>query len=348
MLFIHEGNPGSGKSYDVQVRIQDQLKAGRVVYSNVDGHDDVNCRQAIAEMTGIAVADLRDKLVFLSDADVSRFWEVCKPGSFIVIDEIHKFFNSREWSSDVNKSFSSWCSTHRHEGFDLCMITQRASKIDSQARSMCEWRYFYRRINFFGSMFKKGYLIYCYASDDVKAMSVKRAEYDVRYFRCYHSYKGNVLEKTVVKNVNLFKHPAFYALGFCVCLFAYFFSQSSFAQGDILMLNHSSEKLSSALASGVVPSLGAAEAPQKSTGQPPPAGSGGGPVVVAEVSPAPAVPAVVWLPVSGYLATESGQKFVYVGNYRLSTWVQLTEDKRLVAVFPSGLPPQILALATAG
>lgn len=329
MLFCHEGNPGSGKSYDIQVRIVDQLAAGRKVYTNIDGHDDQNCRQAIAELSGLTRRQLDEKLIFLTDDQVGKFWEIAEPGSFIVIDEIHKWFNSRDWSGERNRAFADWCSTHRHQGYDLCMITQRINKVDRQASSMVEWRYFYRRLNFFGSLFKNGYLIYVYSGDDPKPIKQPtKCTYDVRYFKCYHSYKGNVIEKKVVKNVNLLRHPIFYALALCVVLVGYFFSKSSFRHGDILGVGATTKKIEEAAAAV----QGVQATPTGPAHQ-----------IAAAAAPASAGSAApIWLPVSMYLTTSDGREFVHVGRYRLENWLTISEDKRLVLVSPIGLPPQVL------
>lgn len=337
MIFIHEGNPGAGKSYDVQSRILDQLKAGRVVYSNIDGHNDRKCRMAISEITGLSKTDLDKQLIYLDDSQLPEFWKHCADGSFIVLDEIHKFFNARDWSTERNRAFADWCSTHRHQGYDLCMITQRQNKIDGQARSMTEWRYFYRKLNFFGSMFKKGYLVYCYSGDDAKPLSVKKCSYDARIFKCYHSYKGNAIEKKVVTNANILRHPAFYALALVVVVTGYFFSQSTFIDGDVLGVAKAKQKIENASATlkggTTQPAEAVPDAQAKAVG------GEVQPVGLAMTSERQ----TVVLPVNMYAKKADGEQFVYVGRYRLPSWLWLSPDQHFVKVYVDEMPPAVLA-----
>jgi hypothetical protein len=197
---------------------------------------------------------------------------------------------------------------------------------------MLEWRYFYRKLNFFGNLFKNGYLVYCYSGDDQKPLSVKKCSYDVRYFKCYHSYKGNAIEKQPVKNANILKHPIFYGLGLVLLLFGYFFSQSTFKDGDILGVGKQTAKIDAAIKS--VKSPGQVIKVAQAT-------AAGGEVQSTPYSGRTSSD-FVWLPVSIYMQKEDGSEVVMVGRFRLPQWLTISEDKRLVLVDRVGIPPQIL------
>jgi len=348
MIFLHEGNPGSGKSYDAVRRIIEVLKTGRKVYTNIDGLEKPEKRAAIAALVGIDPPLLDSLLVHLNEKETETFWTFCDHGSFIIIDEIHKWFNSRDWGKEGNRSFSDWASTHRHYGYDLCMLTQRASKVDTQVRSLCEWRYFYRRLNMFGSLFHSGYLCYIYSGDDSKPLSTKRYSYDPKIFKCYDSYKGNAIEKKVVNAPNILRHPVFIILCLVFAATAYLFSQSTFASGDILGVSRAKEKIDATMA-GIASGNKPAGSSVGATSPVAPLGEGAGQVTVAGDPGRPPIPPhelpkFVWLPVSAYVSAP-GREIVMVGKYRLSSWLRLSDDSLLVLVDARNVPAPVLSAA---
>lgn len=244
MIIIHEGVPGSGKSYDSVRKIIDALKNSRIVYTNIDGVNSDTCREALSSLTGLTRDALSSQLIHLEHGQITSFWSFCEPGSFIVIDEAQLYFNSRDWSKTENREFGNWASTHRHHGYDLLLITQRSERIDSAVRSLAEFRYRYRKLNIFGNMVKKGYLVYTYCGDDTKPLgSPYKRTYQSEIFPCYQSYQGDASEKRVVKNPNIFKHPIFYFAGFLLVAAIWSFSKSSFATGDPLGYNNLASKI---------------------------------------------------------------------------------------------------------
>lgn len=237
MIICVAGTPGAGKTYDITKKIMDNLRLGRVVYTNIDGFDDSAIRQAQKVYCGLDDWDYETRMIFLDKEKSRYFWRFCKPGSLIVIDEIHKYFNSRDWQSPENREFVDWASTHRHEGFDLIMITQALEKVDKQARSLVEWTYFYRKVNYFGALIKNKFQMFSYIGDDDrgKAFAQKIKSYDNKIFKCYKSYvTEDVKEQGFMKHVNVLRHPVFFVLPVLVvlCLYLIFF-KSSIGTGDI-------------------------------------------------------------------------------------------------------------------
>lgn len=225
---VFEGTPGSGKTYDAVKKISDNLRLGRTIYTNIDGMDDPDCKKVLKSISGLDDYQFATKFHILTKEQCYHFWDddICEKGSLIVIDEAHKWFNSRNWKSKENQAFSDWCSTHRHYGFDVILITQRIEKIDSQARSCVEWTSRYKKINFLGNLMNgiaKSYVVYLYSGDDTSdCMSKSVRRYDSRIFRCYQSYAASdIKERDIQKHTNIFKHPVFISIPLSIvfCIF---------------------------------------------------------------------------------------------------------------------------------
>jgi zona occludens toxin (predicted ATPase) len=218
-------------------KLTDNLRIGRRIYTNIDGIDAPECLEMIKSVCNLSDAELTDRLHILDREQTQSFWLHVQDGSLIILDEVHKFFSNRNWASQTNVDFCEWASTHRHNGFDVVLITQDIEKIDKHARSLIEWTYFFRKINFFGKAIQKKYLCYAYAGDDHNGQPQAKniRAYDVKIFRCYKSYvASDIKELGFMSHVNLLKHPIFYAIPVVLSVTLYmFFSQSSFASGDV-------------------------------------------------------------------------------------------------------------------
>ncbi len=236
MIIALTGTPGSGKTYDAVRKIINNLMMGRVVFTNVEGMNDPLCLEMIKVVTGLSDCALADRLHFFEEEQLADFWNHVIPGAMIVLDEVQNIFSSREWQSQKNLGFNSWASTHRHNGFDVFLITQNIMRLDTAVRALVEWTYVYRKVNFFGSLVKKSYLRHAYGGEDVRgaALGKNTRIYQDHIFRCYKSYvAADVKEIGVMKHVNVLKHPIFYAIPLIFSAFLYFFSQSGFVSGDL-------------------------------------------------------------------------------------------------------------------
>lgn len=251
MIIGFVGTPGSGKTYDAVKKILENLRRGRVVCTNIDGMDDPICQRLIKDRLNIPDDEFDKQFIFLSRDDVESFWIprkvnagtemeyetlIAPAGSLIVLDEVHKNFSNRDWSSDKNKGFAEWASTHRHQGYDVMLITQDIEKVDKHVRSLLEWTYFYRKVNFLGSLVTQKYIRYSYVGDDHhgKPVATNTYTYDKEVFRCYKSYvTKDAKEVGFMTHVNVLKHPLFFALPIVFGYAIYSFSQSSFVSGDL-------------------------------------------------------------------------------------------------------------------
>jgi zona occludens toxin len=108
------GLPGNGKTlYAVSTVFEMAEKEGRTVYQN--GIPDLTLPHQVLE-------------------DPKKWYEV-PDGSIILIDECQRTFVNRNSSSAVPKYVSEF-ETHRHHGFDIFLITQRPSLVDSHVRAL--------------------------------------------------------------------------------------------------------------------------------------------------------------------------------------------------------------------
>ena len=240
------GTPGSGKSYDAVAKIVDNLRMGRRIYTNIRGMNDFNCLQQIQMLTGLSDSHLLCYLNFLTDEEAKCFWDHVAPGSMIVLDEVQNIFNARDWAKKENGLFNAWASTHRHMGFDLLLITQSMQRLDTAVRSLVQFVYLYRKLDFFGKLFTKKYLVYAYADQEVTGPPLSKAvrTYDKRIFFCYQSYMfKDMKEQGIMKHVNVLNHPIFYAIPIVFGYFIYMAFQSGMLRGDLFGANKQFDKL---------------------------------------------------------------------------------------------------------
>ena len=240
MIIGFTGTPGSGKTYEAVKKILDNLRMGRVVYTNIDGIFDPECLEMIKSYCGLsdlALTRLLRPIVSPTDKDpIHDFWMHIEPGCLVVLDEIHKWFSNRDYREEKNIQFGYWASTHRHNGFDVVLITQNIDRVDIAVRSLLEWNYVFRKVNFLGSAVKRKYLCYAYGGDDTsgRPLSTSTRTYNPAVFRCYKSYVSkDIKEMAIMQHVNVFKHPVFFLIPIALCASLYMFSKSSLATGDL-------------------------------------------------------------------------------------------------------------------
>lgn len=340
MITFFVGTPGSGKSYEAVKKVVDNLRLGRVVCTNIEGMDNKINQEYLKNLLGFDDFQFHTKFRFLSQADTMRFWKkekiieltrryddvsdtfqeiplefeehICPLGSLIILDEVHKHFNSRDWQSSANRELADWASTHRHDGYDVILITQKIDKVDKQTRSLAEFSYFFRKVNFFGGLVSSKYMKYGYTGDedDGKPVTTSTHSYDTKYFPCYQSYNAaNTKEVGFMTHVNILKHPIFLVIPVLIAFTMFmFFKKSSFASGDILgtkkIQEKHNQKVSAAPAPGqpIMKNISASRAHL---------------VIPASVS-LPAIPADAFarFPVSGSLQID-GKTFIMLNGFNV-------------------------------
>lgn len=237
MIIGYVGTPGSGKTYEAVMTILENLKKGRVIYTNVEGLEMPICREMIKNVCDLSDLAIERQLKILEPHQLEDFWNHIEPKCMVVIDEVQKVFSSRDWQSEKNRHFGFWASTHRHHGFDVILITQNPERVDSAVRGLFEWTYLFRKVNFFGGAVQKKYICYSYAGDDTHGQPLvkKIKNYHPLIFKCYKSYVADDVKEVSIRNhVNVLKHPIFFIIPIVFGITLYlFFGKSSFATGDL-------------------------------------------------------------------------------------------------------------------
>lgn len=237
MIIGFTGTPGSGKTYEAVKKILDNLMMGKVIYTNIDGMFDPECQEMIKSYCGLSDLAITRQLRQLEPDQIANFWMHLEPRCIVVLDEIHKWFSNRDWQEPKNKEFGYWASTHRHYGYEVVLITQNIERVDAAVRSLLEWNYVYRKVNFLGSAVKRFYLCYSYGGDDTsgKPLATEKRRYNPAVFRCYKSYVAkDIQEMPIMKHLNVLNTPVFYAIPVLLCLTIYMvFFKSSLGTGDL-------------------------------------------------------------------------------------------------------------------
>ncbi|MBF0330159.1 MAG: hypothetical protein HQL10_13475 [Nitrospirae bacterium] len=244
-MVCFEGRPGAGKTYESIIKIADNLKLGRVVYTNLDGMDDDIVRESIKSFTGLGDYDLARQLVFIPPHKVTSFWEGAPRGVFFCIDEVHKIFKKQDWAKEHNSAFHVWASEHRKHGHDILLITQGIEKIDAQVRTLIDWTYNYKKVTSMGRVMTDRYQVFSWNDNEAKGKpldsSVKK--YNSRYYSMYNSYVSkDIKELGLMRHTNIFRHPIFFILPVFFLITIFFFSRSSIAKGDLFGVNTVSQK----------------------------------------------------------------------------------------------------------
>ena len=131
-VYAITGNLGSGKSLVSVGRIQDYLRAGRKVATNLDlSLPDLLHKRS--KMSCIRLPDFptRDDFDCLGLGNESTDE---KKNGLIVLDECGVFFNSREWADKSRQAAISWLLHSRKKGWDVIFIVQSVELIDKQIR----------------------------------------------------------------------------------------------------------------------------------------------------------------------------------------------------------------------
>jgi hypothetical protein len=165
------GTPGSGKSYICVRKITDNVLGGKMVVTNVplrDGWELVLAlrnpivrllwwlhvrrparRRAERFTDRVAVVKTLDELMDVqlgcqscgAPADGRCGHHIKEGRGIAVVDEAHEWLNARMWDEDkeLRARYVNWFSTHRHNGWDVYLVSQHLDSLDKQVRDRVEY-----------------------------------------------------------------------------------------------------------------------------------------------------------------------------------------------------------------
>lgn len=194
-IYLVTGTPGAGKTLNtiktVKERADKELRP--VYYANIKGITFANWHELSGELTPLN-------------------WFDCPDGAIILIDECQDFYPAMSATAKQPEYIMRFA-THRHQGFDIYLITQGPSLINSKIKDWVNPHVHYRRI--WG-----GKVVYRYINEQVvsnirdfhevsKAAIREKVGLDKAYFGAYQSAVMHMENKRVNK-----KLIAVFAFGF--------------------------------------------------------------------------------------------------------------------------------------
>lgn len=212
MLVLHEGLPGSGKSY---AAIQDHLlpcvKSGRKVYTNIKG---INHEQ-IAKLCKIDLERAVDLVRIIPWEQTKNAAQIVENDSFVILDELQDFWPQSNKPMEFKDS--EFVTQHRQRGLELLILTQDSKSIHAIWRQRIERKLEFVNRDAIGK--SKEYIVRSFnaAGKDSRGnmkyeqISSDKGEYKPEIYACYQSHAPNVTntEKTKDKRFNVFKSSAF-------------------------------------------------------------------------------------------------------------------------------------------
>jgi len=140
MIDVFEGRLGGYKTYSAVERMMEWMSAGGVCFSNIHLKWDNFFRKA-AKKYEVELDPLQHE--FLDDAKIKEFHKFTAPFSMIVLDELHLWFNARDWSN-ASREVLAFLTQSRKATNDLILISQTINNIDKQYRHLVQHVYKYR------------------------------------------------------------------------------------------------------------------------------------------------------------------------------------------------------------
>lgn len=144
------GPPGAGKSYYAVRKASEALEQGKVVVTNFQMREDWVERVVRHHPRRWMFPWRRKKMIanwkpnFMQVEDMSQLNRIRLQGEgegrgVVVLDEGHRFLNSRQWNDEGRKEAVDFFTLHRKLGWDVYLITQDAANLDKQVRNLFEY-----------------------------------------------------------------------------------------------------------------------------------------------------------------------------------------------------------------
>ncbi|MDB6060359.1 MAG: hypothetical protein JWM78_462 [Verrucomicrobiaceae bacterium] len=146
-FYFVTGKLGNGKTLSCVGRIRDKLQAGCMIATNVNIDLVAMCGRLAKTPHIIRVPDKPTVEDLEKIGNANSSYDESKNG-LLVLDECGTWFNSRNWQDKSRQAVNNWFLHARKLGWDVLLIVQDISIIDSQARdALSEFTVFCRRLD---------------------------------------------------------------------------------------------------------------------------------------------------------------------------------------------------------
>lgn len=132
-VYIVTGKLGGGKSLVSVARIRDYLRKGSIIATNLDLRLHRMFDDQAKNLRVLRVPDKPSINDLIAIGRGNESYDETKNG-LLVLDECGTWFNSRNWSDKTRKPVNDWFLHARKLGWDVLLIIQNISILDSQAR----------------------------------------------------------------------------------------------------------------------------------------------------------------------------------------------------------------------
>ena len=169
MIYFYTGNPGNGKSLHMAEVIYKSIKKGKNVIGNFKIDETVFDNFKHKEKLGKFIYEpdkywlhnayknsatrysyiegLRNYALQFHKRDSKG--HIIEGQTIICLDECQNIFNSRTWNRNDRLEWVDFLRMHRHYGYDVYLISQDDKVIDKQIRSILQYEFEHRCVNYF-------------------------------------------------------------------------------------------------------------------------------------------------------------------------------------------------------
>lgn len=186
MLIVHEGIPGSGKTFEaVSKHLVVGLKKKRHCFCRID---ELNFAQ-LAQLAEITEEECRSLLVQLTVEQAMVIQTVEMPiGSLVLLDEVQNYFpdDRKKLPDDVVK----FVAEHRHKGLDIILMCQDLRDVHKIWRRRVDTKIVFTKLDMLGGKGYRWKLYKAIAPEKFKEVSAGEEKYAKEIFGSYKSFEA--------------------------------------------------------------------------------------------------------------------------------------------------------------
>lgn len=197
MIQIVTGKLGAGKTLYTVMMMFDSLCRGATVVTNIEVQWPEMVR--LARLQKRVVLDPAQLIKLNPEHD--RNWQKSipfgRPGEFVEVylDEIHLFFNARDWSktNTESKGLLSFLTQSRKAGVNVTFIAQEITTVEKQFRCLAEWELYvfssdHIPLGFLGKFPIKFFMVSQRDAQNGVLLKKHFKSYSKAFFRLYGSF----------------------------------------------------------------------------------------------------------------------------------------------------------------